>query len=205
MPRLSLAAGHRQRQACGGLAQGSDAVHNHGAVIILQLMHGGRVTDPRCLAQGEQPVSASATKSDGWTLYTDTDDEKIIRNIDGDWPKVTFGPARALTIPEIHQVADGFAAGARRAMEAGFDGVEIHGANGYLLYQFIHPRRTCERMNSAAARKTISASPPRHASRSARRSAPARSSVCAYRRTVLTILRAHGRAASLTPRRSARL
>ena len=118
----------------------TDAVHKHGAVIILQLMHGGRVTDPRCLAQGEQPVSASATRSEGWTLYTDTDDEKMIRNIEGDWPKVTFGPARALTISEIHQVADGFAAGARRAMEAGFDGVEIHGANGYLLYQFIHPK-----------------------------------------------------------------
>jgi len=89
----------------------TDAVHKHGVVIILQLMHGGRVTDPRCLAHGEQPVSASDTRSDGWTLYTDTDDEKTIRNIRGDWPKVTFGPARALTISEIHQVADGFAAG----------------------------------------------------------------------------------------------
>src|SRR6201999_1623041 len=58
----------------------------------------------------------------------------------GDWPKVTFGPARALSISEIHEVADGFAAGARRAMEASFDGVEIYGANGYLLYQFIHPK-----------------------------------------------------------------
>jgi N-ethylmaleimide reductase len=118
----------------------TDAVHRHGSVIILQLMHGGRVTDPRCLAKGEQPVSASATRSEGWTLYTDTDDEKTIRNIEGNWPKVTFGPARALSISEIHQVADGFAAGAKRAMEAGFDGVEIHGANGYLLYQFIHPK-----------------------------------------------------------------
>lgn len=118
----------------------TDAVHAHGAVVILQLMHGGRVTDPRCLAKGEQPVSASATQSGGWTLYTDNDYEKSIRNIKGDWPKVTFGPARALTIPEIHLVADGFAGGARRAIEAGFDGVEIHGANGYLLWQFINPK-----------------------------------------------------------------
>lgn len=117
----------------------TDAVHKHGAAIILQLMHGGRVSDPRCL-NGGQPVSASATQSQGWTLYSDTDYEKTIRNIEGPWPKVTFGPARALTLVEIDQVVQGFADGARRAVEAGFDGVEIHGANGYLLYQFIHPK-----------------------------------------------------------------
>jgi N-ethylmaleimide reductase len=118
----------------------TNAVHKQGAAIILQLMHGGRVSDPRCLPRGEPPVSASATKSEGWTLYSDTDDEKNIRNIKGDWPKVTFGPARALTAAEIGEVVNGFAEGAKRAMEAGFDGVEIHGANGYLLYQFIHPK-----------------------------------------------------------------
>src|SRR3984893_14244860 len=140
-PTDEMAAYYARRARQGwGRRKVTNAVHKQGAVIILQLMHGGRVTDPRCLAQGEQPVSASATKSEGWTLYTDTDDEKKIRKIEGDWPKVTFGPARALTTSEIHQVANGFAAGARRAMEAGFDGVEIHGANGYLLYQFIHPK-----------------------------------------------------------------
>jgi 2,4-dienoyl-CoA reductase-like NADH-dependent reductase (Old Yellow Enzyme family) len=118
----------------------TDAVHALGGVIILQMMHGGRVTDPRCLAPGQQPVSASATQSDGWSLYSDTDYEKTIRNISGDWPKVTFGPARALSVAEIGQIVRGFAEGARRAVEAGFDGVEIHGANGYLLYQFIHPK-----------------------------------------------------------------
>jgi 2,4-dienoyl-CoA reductase-like NADH-dependent reductase (Old Yellow Enzyme family) len=118
----------------------TDAVHRHGAAIILQLMHGGRVSDPRCLAPGQQPVSASATRSEGWTLYTDNDYEKTIRNIEGPWPKVTFGPARELSVAEIGEVVNGLADGARRAMEAGFDGVEIHGANGYLLYQFIHPK-----------------------------------------------------------------
>jgi N-ethylmaleimide reductase len=102
-------------------------------------MHGGRVSDPRVLG-GKAPVSASATQSPGWTLYTDNDYEKKIRNIEGAWPKVTFGPARALTVKEIHAVADGFADGAKRAVEAGFDGVEIHGANGYLLWQFINPK-----------------------------------------------------------------
>ncbi len=117
----------------------TDAVHAHDCRIILQLMHGGRVSDPRVLG-GKAPVSASATQSPGWTLYTDNDYEKKIRNIEGAWPKVTFGPARALTVKEIHAVADGFADGAKRAVEAGFDGVEIHGANGYLLWQFINPK-----------------------------------------------------------------
>lgn len=116
-----------------------DAVHAHGAAIIIQLMHGGRVSDPRCL-NGRPGVSASATQSPGWTLYTDNDYEKQIRNIKGDWPLVTFPPARALSVEEIHAVADGFAEGAKRAVAAGADGVEVHGANGYLLWQFINPR-----------------------------------------------------------------
>ncbi|MEL6204301.1 MAG: NADH:flavin oxidoreductase [Pseudomonadota bacterium] len=118
----------------------TDAVHALGVPIICQLMHGGRVTDPRCLFEGESPVSASDTRSDGWVLYTDSDAEFHDRGIAGDWPKVTFPPARALSEDELHLVADGFAEGAARAVEAGFDGVEIHGANGYLIYQFIHPK-----------------------------------------------------------------
>lgn len=116
-----------------------DAVHDNGSKIVIQLMHGGRVCDPRTLA-GNPPVSASATQSDGWVLYTDNEYEKTIRNIEGEWPKVTFPPARALSVDELHQLADGFAAGAKRAVEAGADGVEVHGANGYLLWQFITPK-----------------------------------------------------------------
>jgi N-ethylmaleimide reductase len=116
-----------------------DAVHDHGVPITLQLMHGGRVSDPRCLRQGTQPVTASNTQSPGWVLYTDTEEEKRIRGLAGAWPKVTFPPARELTQDEIAKIADGFAEGAARAIKAGFDGVEIHAANGYLLYQFIHP------------------------------------------------------------------
>lgn len=116
-----------------------DAVHDNGAKIVIQLMHGGRVCDPRTLG-GEPGVSASATQSGGWTLYTDNDYEKTIRGISGDWPKVTFPPARELSVAELHAVADGFAAGAKRAVEAGADGVEVHGANGYLIWQFITPK-----------------------------------------------------------------
>ena len=95
-----------------------DAVHDNGAKIVIQLMHGGRVSDPRTL-NGQPGVSASATQSGGWTLYTDNDYEKTIRNIQGEWPKVTFPPARELSVEELHAVADGFAAGAKRAVEAG--------------------------------------------------------------------------------------
>lgn len=119
----------------------TDAVHRHNVPMLLQLMHGGRVSDPRCLHVGEQAVSASATQSPGWVLYTDTDKEQHDRGITGMWPKVTFPPARALTKAEIEQIARGFAEGAKRGIEAGFDGVEIHGANGYLLYQFIDPKQ----------------------------------------------------------------
>ncbi len=123
-----------------GWKKSATAIHDNGAKGILQLMHGGRVSDPRVLG-GKAPVSASATQSGGWTLYTDSDDERQIRDIKNKtWPKVTFGKARALTVKELGIVADGFADGAARAVEAGFDGVEIHGANGYLLWQFINPK-----------------------------------------------------------------
>jgi N-ethylmaleimide reductase len=131
--------GIANRKHIDGWRKTTDAVHKLGVPIICQLMHGGRVSDPRCLHEGEQSVSASAGQSGGAVLYSDTDEEKHNRLIQGDWPKVTFPPCRELTEAEIERIADGFAEGALRAIEAGFDGVEVHGANGYLLYQFIHP------------------------------------------------------------------
>ena len=117
------------------------AVHDQGVPIILQLMHGGRVSDPRCLYAGEGPVSASTTQSPGAVLYTDTDDEMHDRGLRPPWPRVDFPPAREASIAEIRRIAEGFAESAERAVQAGFDGVEIHGANGYLYYQFIDPRQ----------------------------------------------------------------
>jgi len=115
------------------------AVHDHGIPAILQLMHGGRVSDPRCLYEGEAPVSASATHSGGAVLYSDSDDEMHDRGLSPPWPKVTFPPAREATKADIRRIAEGFAEAAVRGVEAGFDGFEIHGANGYLYYQFIDP------------------------------------------------------------------
>lgn len=118
-----------------------EAVHKQGTPIILQLMHGGRVSDPRCLYEGEGPISASATQSPGSVLYTDTDDEMHDRGLQPPWPEVTFPKAREATAVEVRRVAEGFAESAERAVQAGFDGVEIHGANGYLYYQFIDPKK----------------------------------------------------------------
>jgi N-ethylmaleimide reductase len=132
--------GIANKKHVSGWRKSAKAIHDNGAKGILQLMHGGRVSDPRVLG-GKAPVSASATQSAGWTLYTDTDYERQIRAIKSKaWPKVTFGKARGLTVKELGIVAQGFADGAARAVEAGFDGVEIHGANGYLLWQFINPK-----------------------------------------------------------------
>ncbi len=169
----------------------SKAIHAHGSTAILQLMHGGRVSDPRVL-DGKPPVSASATQSGGWTLYTDTDYERDIRNIKNKkWPKVTFSKSRALTGKELHKVADGFADGAARAVQAGFDGVEIHGANGYLLWQFINPKANFrEDKFGGSAENNV-----RFARRFARPLARTRSLHSAFRRMVLTILSAPGRAA----------
>ncbi len=99
------------------------AVHEAGGRIFAQIWHVGRVSDPLFLG-GKLPVSASALAAPGTVT--------LVR------PKKEFEVPRALSVEEIHGVVEAFRKGAVNAMEAGFDGVEIHGANGYLLDQFLH-------------------------------------------------------------------
>jgi 2,4-dienoyl-CoA reductase-like NADH-dependent reductase (Old Yellow Enzyme family) len=99
------------------------AVHEAGGRIFAQIWHVGRVSDPTFL-NGKQPVSASALAAPGTVT--------LVR------PKKEFEVPRALSIDEIKTVVEEFHQGARNALAAGFDGVEIHGANGYLLDQFLH-------------------------------------------------------------------
>ena len=99
------------------------AVQEAGGKILAQIWHVGRVSDSSFL-NGKQPVAPSALAPPGTVT--------LIR------PKKEFEVPRALSVDEIHQVIDEFRQGAKNAKEAGFDGVEIHGANGYLLDQFLH-------------------------------------------------------------------
>ncbi|MCD4788631.1 MAG: alkene reductase [Bacteroidales bacterium] len=100
------------------------AVHNKNGLIFLQLWHVGRISHPFIQPDGRLPVSASAKKAEG---YANTPKGKK--------PFVT---PRALNTDEIPGIINDFKNASENAIEAGFDGVEIHGANGYLLDQFLH-------------------------------------------------------------------
>ena len=100
----------------------TDAVHAKGGKIVLQLWHVGRISDPIYL-DGELPVAPSAIKPAGHV--------SLVR------PMKDFETPRALETEEIAGIVEAYRKGAENAREAGFDGVEIHGANGYLLDQFL--------------------------------------------------------------------
>jgi 2,4-dienoyl-CoA reductase-like NADH-dependent reductase (Old Yellow Enzyme family) len=98
------------------------AVHGAGGRIMLQLWHVGRISHPSYL-EGETPVAPSAIKPEGHV--------SLVRPITG------FDTPRALELAEIEDVIQAYRVAAENAKAAGFDGVEIHGANGYLLDQFL--------------------------------------------------------------------
>jgi N-ethylmaleimide reductase len=101
----------------------TEAVHASGSRIFMQLMHCGRVSHPSLLPGGALPVAPSAVKPAGqaWTAGGLQD----------------FVTPRALSVVEIGDVVASYGAATRRALEAGFDGVELHGATGYLPEQFL--------------------------------------------------------------------
>jgi N-ethylmaleimide reductase len=103
-----------------------DAVHVKGGVIFLQLWHVGRVSHSSFQPGGVLPVAPSAVPISA-DLKTMTADGKV----------VSYETPRALETSEIPGVIDAYRQAARNALKAGFDGVEIHGANGYLIEQFL--------------------------------------------------------------------
>jgi 2,4-dienoyl-CoA reductase-like NADH-dependent reductase (Old Yellow Enzyme family) len=100
----------------------TSSVHNAGGRILAQLWHVGRISDPRFLG-GKLPVAPSAIRPAGHI--------SLVR------PITEYVTPRALETSEILDIVEGFRRGAENAKLAGFDGVEIHGANGYLIDQFL--------------------------------------------------------------------
>ncbi|MDN4595964.1 alkene reductase [Leifsonia virtsii] len=102
----------------------ADAVHAQGGRIVMQLMHSGRVSHP--LINGVDRVVAPSAVAIAGEARTPAG-------------KMPYPVPHALTAEELATVRDEFVAAAKNAIAAGFDGVEVHGANGYLLHQFLSP------------------------------------------------------------------
>jgi N-ethylmaleimide reductase len=113
---------HTEAQVAGW-RRVTDAVHAQGGRIVAQLWHVGRVSHVSLLPGGQAPESSTARRAETKTFLRD-----------GFTP---VSAPRALRTDEVAGVVDGFRRAARRAMDAGFDGVEVHGANGYLVEQFL--------------------------------------------------------------------
>jgi N-ethylmaleimide reductase len=104
----------------------TDAVHQAGGRIFLQLWHVGRVSHPSHQPSGGLPVAPSAIAAKNSGTFS------------ADWKPVALDMPRALETSELAGIVADFVQAAKNAKAAGFDGVEVHGANGYLLDQFLH-------------------------------------------------------------------
>ncbi|MDM3521739.1 alkene reductase [Citrobacter sp. Ca225] len=112
----------------------TDAVHKAGGKIFAQLWHVGRVSHTVLQPGGAVPVSSSAIQAPGVKVFVDV---KGRGPENGVGEMVQHDMPRALTLEEIPAIVNDYAQAARNAIAAGFDGIELHGANGYLINQFI--------------------------------------------------------------------
>jgi N-ethylmaleimide reductase len=114
------------KQQVEGWKKITTAIHKHGGKIFIQLMHTGRISHPLNMPEGSKILAPSAVKPAGqmWT------DSKMMQD---------FPVPEEMTSDELAQTNAEYIAAAKNAMDAGFDGVELHGANGYLLEQFLSP------------------------------------------------------------------
>jgi len=113
---------HNEAQVAGW-RRVTDAVHAAGGRIVIQLWHVGRVSHVSLQPDGQAPVSSTARRAETKTFLRDG--------------FVPVSAPRALATAEIPGLVGSYRDAARRALDAGFDGVEVHGANGYLIDQFL--------------------------------------------------------------------
>jgi N-ethylmaleimide reductase len=109
----------------------TDSVHSVGGAMFAQLWHVGRVSHTSLQIDGKAPVSATDKPAQGAVAFAYTEE--------GEPGFVPTSTPRPLSTEEVGRVVEDFAQAAENAIAAGFDGVEIHGANGYLLEQFLNP------------------------------------------------------------------
>lgn len=107
----------------------TDAVHEKGGVIFAQLWHVGRVSHTSLQPNGDKPVGPSALKAKAVKVFIETGP--------GEGALADPSEPRELTTKEVIELVELYAQAARNALKAGFDGVELHCANGYLINQFI--------------------------------------------------------------------
>jgi N-ethylmaleimide reductase len=123
--------GIHSREQVEGWRLVTAAVHAAGGLIFLQLWHVGRISHPSLQPDGMLPVAPSAIKPEA---------QAFIENERGEGENVPCLTPRALQTEEMPYLIRQYERGARNALDAGFDGVEVHGANGYLIDQFINSR-----------------------------------------------------------------
>lgn len=121
-------------QQIAGWSKVTRAVHDAGGRIFAQLWHVGRMSHASMQPDGAQPVSASATP-----VAADPMNTTFVILADGTPGRADPTPPRALAMEEVAKVVEDFAEAAEKAITAGFDGVEVHGATGYLFEQFLNP------------------------------------------------------------------
>jgi N-ethylmaleimide reductase len=110
------------KEQVAGWRKVTDRVHERGGRIFLQLWHVGRISHTSLQPNNGAPVAPSAIRANGKTFANNA--------------FIDYSEPRALALEEIPGIIESFKRGAANAIEAGFDGVEVHGANGYLLDQF---------------------------------------------------------------------
>jgi N-ethylmaleimide reductase len=114
------------KEQVDGWGKVTATVHTYGSIIFCQLMHTGRIGHQDNLPKGAHLVGASSIKAEG-QMFTDTVGLQ------------DYTAPIALTTAGVKATIQGHVSAAQNAMEAGFDGIELHGANGYIIEQFLHP------------------------------------------------------------------